>query len=101
MRFIVIAHDGTDPEAKERRAAARPAHLERTAPYVESGQVLLGGAILREAGDMIGSVVLADFPTRKELDEWIAGDPYVTGGVWRENDVRPYLPAVGAWFPGA
>jgi hypothetical protein len=45
MRFIVIAHDDTDPDAKDRRAAVRPAHLERTAPYVESGQVLLGGAL--------------------------------------------------------
>ena len=100
MRFIVIAHDGTDPDAKDRRAAARPAHLERTAPYVESGQVLLGGALLDEAGDMIGSVVLADFPSREAFDEWLAGDPYVTGGVWQEIEVRPYRPAVGAWFSG-
>jgi uncharacterized protein YciI len=99
MRFIVIARDGSDLGAKDRRAAARPAHLERIAPYVESGQALLGGAILDEAGDMIGSVVLADFPTREELDEWLAGDPYVTGGVWQEIEVRPYRPAVGAWFP--
>ncbi len=96
----MIARDGIDPEAKDRRAAARPAHLERTAPYVESGQVLLGGAILDEAGDMIGSVVLADFPSREEIDRWLAGDPYVTGGVWQEIEVRPYRPAVGAWFPG-
>ena len=100
MRFVVIARDGSDPEAKDRRAAARPAHLERTAPYVESGQVLLGGAILDEADDMVGSVVLADFTTREELDEWLAGDPYVTGGVWQEIEIQPYRPAVGAWFPG-
>ena len=99
MRFIVIARDGSDPEVKDRRAAARPAHLEWIAPYVESG-FLLGGAILDEAGDMVGSVVLADLPTRAELDEWLAGDPYVTGGVWQEIEVRPYRPAVGAWFPG-
>ena len=81
MRFVVIARDGSDPEAKDRRAAVRPAHLERTAPYVESGQVLLGGAILEETGDMVGSVMLTDFPTREERDEWLAGDPYITGGV--------------------
>jgi uncharacterized protein len=100
MRFIVIARDGSDPGAKDRRAAARPAHLERIAPYVESGRVLLGGAILDEAGDLVGSVVLADFPTREQLEEWLAGDPYVTGDVWQEIEVRPYRPAVGAWFPG-
>lgn len=85
MRYIVIARDGTDPEAKARRLAARPAHLERVGPFVERGRVLLGGAILDEAGDMVGSVVLADFATRTELDAWIAEDPYVTGGVWKES----------------
>ena len=75
-----------------------PGRAPRAIAPVESGQVLLGGAILDEAGDMVGSVVLADFPA--ELDEWLAGDPYVTGGVWQEIEVRPYRPAVGAWFPG-
>ena len=77
---------------------ARSSRTDRALRRV--GQVLLGGAILDEAGDMVGSVVLADFPTREELDEWLAGDPYVTGGVWQEIEVRPYRPAVGAWFPG-
>lgn len=99
MTHVVIARDGTDEDAKGRRAAARPAHLERTAPLVENGQILLGGAIFDEAGDMVGSVVLADFGTREELDAWLAGDPYVTGGVWKEIEVRPFRPAVGAWLP--
>lgn len=89
MRFVVIARDGSDPEAKDRRAAVRPAHLERTAPYVESGQVLLGGAILDETGDMVGSVMLTDFPTREEGDEWLAGDPYASGGVWQGSRFSP------------
>jgi uncharacterized protein len=50
MRYAVIARDGTDPEAKARRLAVRPAHLERVAPFVERGRVLIGGAILDEAG---------------------------------------------------
>ena len=101
MTYVVIARDGTDDDAKARRAAARPAHLERTAPLVERGAILLGGAILDDAGDMVGSVVLADFSTREELDAWLADDPYVTGGVWREIEVRPFRPAVGAWLPPA
>jgi uncharacterized protein YciI len=99
MRYIVIARDGTDPEAKARRLAARPAHLERVGPFVERGRVLLGGAILDAAGDMVGSVVLTDFATREELDGWIAEDPYVTGGVWQEVEIRDFRPAVGAWLP--
>jgi uncharacterized protein len=99
MRYVVIARDGTDPEAKARRLAARPAHLERVGPFVERGRILIGGAILDGAGDMVGSVLLADFSDREEVEAWIAGDPYVTGGVWKEIEVRDFRPAVGAWLP--
>jgi uncharacterized protein len=99
MRYAVIARDGTDPEAKARRLAVRPAHLERVAPFVERGRVLIGGAILDEAGDMVGSVLLTDFTSREEVEEWVAEDPYVTGGVWKEIEVLDFRPAVGAWLP--
>ena len=101
MRYAVIARDGTDPGAKERRMAVRPAHLERVAPFVERGRVLIGGAILDEAGDMVGSVLLTDFTSREEVEEWVAEDPYVTGGVWKEIEVLDFRPAVGAWLPDA
>jgi uncharacterized protein YciI len=99
MRYAVIAHDGTDPGAKARRLAVRPAHLERVAPFVERGRVLIGGAILDEAGDMVGSVLLTDFASRDEVEAWVAEDPYVTGGVWKEIEVLDFRPAVGAWLP--
>lgn len=96
---MVIARDGTDDDAKSRRAAARPAHLERTAPLVDRGEILLG-AILDEAGHC-GIGVLADFSTREELDAWLADDPYVTGGMWKDIEVQHFRPAVGAWIPPA
>jgi uncharacterized protein YciI len=42
---------------------------------------------------------LADFPSREELDAWLDGDPYVTGGVWQEVEVAPFRVAVGSWMP--
>jgi uncharacterized protein len=99
MRYVVIARDGTDAEAKDRRAKARPAHLEGIAPYVERGKVLVGGAILDELGDMVGSVLLVDFANRSELDAWLEADPYVTQGVWQEIEVQDFRPAVGVWLP--
>jgi uncharacterized protein YciI len=101
MRHVVIARDGTDDEAKARRAAVRPKHLRQIAPRVERGQILIGGAILNEAGEMVGSVLLVDFESRDELDAWLETDPYVTGGVWKDIEVRLYRPAVGAWMPEA
>jgi uncharacterized protein len=47
---------------------------------------------------MVGSVLVADFSTREELDAWLTRDPYVTDGVWKEVEVQPYRAAVGAWI---
>jgi uncharacterized protein YciI len=97
MQFLVIAKDGTDDEAPARRRAARPSHLASIQPLVDAGNVLVGGAILSADGEMIGSMLLVDFPDRAGVDEWIGGDPYVTGDVWREIEVTPFRTAVGAW----
>lgn len=95
-QFLVTAFDGTDSEASARRMAVRQAHLEGVRPMVESGQMVVGGAILDEAGTMIGSATIVDFPDRAALDAWLARDPYVTGGVWQRIEVRPFRVAVVA-----
>jgi uncharacterized protein len=99
MEFLVIARDGTDEEAVERRRRVRPSHLASIQPLVEEGHVLIGGAILSESGDMIGSMLLVEFDGRDELDRWMSADPYVTEGVWRQTEVTPFRTAVGAWRP--
>ena len=99
MRYAIIARDGTDPEAKARRLAVRPAHLERVAPFVERGRVLIGGAILDEAGDMVG---LGPVDGLRQ--------PGGGRGVGRRGPLRhrrglegrqvlDFRPAVGAWLP--
>ena len=94
MQFVVIAHDGEDPQAPGRRMKARPAHIEGAVQMKEDGSMLTGGAILDDDGNMIGSVMFVDFPSRTELDAWLASDPYVTGDVWRRIEVRPFRVAV-------
>jgi uncharacterized protein len=99
MQFLVVASDGTDDDALDRRRRVRPAHLESIRPLVEAGNVLVGGAMLSEDGEMIGSMLLVEFPDRAAVDRWLERDPYVTNGVWREIEVRPFRTAVGAWQP--
>ncbi len=99
MQFLVVPKDGTDEGALERRERTRPTHLESIQPLVDRGNVLVGGAILNEAGDMIGSMLLVEFADRADLDAWLDADPYVTEGVWREVEVTPFRSAVGAWQP--
>ena len=99
MQFLVVARDGSDEDAVARRQRTRPTHLASISPLVDAGNVLVGGAILNEAGDMVGSMLLVDFPDRIDLDAWLDADPYVTEGVWREVEVTPFRTAVGAWQP--
>ena len=90
MQFVVIAYDGSDAGAQDRRLAARGAHLENARRMREEGTLLTGGAILDDRGAMIGSVLVVDFPSRTGLDAWLASDPYVTGDVWRKVEARPF-----------
>lgn len=96
MQFLVTAYDGTDAEAPARRQAVREAHLAGARELTEKGNFLIGGAILNETGEMVGSAVVCEFPTRADLDAWLATDPYVTGDVWQKIEVVPFRAAVGA-----
>lgn len=94
MQYLVVAYDGTDPEASARRQAARPAHMEEVQALKQEGRMILGGALLDDEGRMIGSACVVDFPTRAELDAWLERDPYATGNVWQKIEVTPFRRAV-------
>jgi uncharacterized protein YciI len=89
MQFVVIAYDGKDAEAPARRQAAREAHLAGARQMQAAGQMLFGAALLDDGGGMIGSAMLVEFHSRAQVDEWLARDPYTTGGVWRQVSVLP------------
>lgn len=93
MQWVVRACDGEDEGALERRLSARPAHLECARRMKEKGELLAGGAILDDGGRMVGSLLVVEFPSRAELDAWLARDPYVTGDVWRKIEVLPFRSA--------
>ncbi len=90
MQFLLMAYDGTDPDALNRRMAARPEHLEKVAGLKKNGEFLLGGAILNDEGKMIGSMILYEFPDRKSLEERLKEEPYITGGVWQKIEIKPF-----------
>jgi len=78
------------------RAGARKAHLARMQELVSDDRILVAGphpAIDSddpgEAG-FTGSLVVADFPTLKDAEEWAAADPYVAAGVYLRVSVKPF-----------
>lgn len=88
MDFQINAYDFTDPEAIDRRMAARQAHLDNARKAKAAGQLIAGGAMLDVTGKMIGSTLYLRFDSRQELDTFLATDPYVTGRVWDKIDVK-------------
>lgn len=108
MIFVVIAHDGMDAGALQRRAAARPKHMERVEPRARSGELLAGVALLdRPDGNMVGSMMVLDLPDEAAVKRWLAEDPYTQGGVWKSVTIHPgriaqlpYRPLTGSPLSG-
>jgi len=90
MQFLLIAYDGTDPGALERRMNCRAEHLGKIAPLKKSGKFLSGGAILDENDKMIGSMILYETADRKELDNLLMNEPYIYNKVWERIEIRPF-----------
>lgn len=81
---VIVAMDGTDAAAPARRAAVWEQHLARVVPAAKDGTLALGGAILDDAGGMRGSIAVTRHASDEAARAWMAGDPYVTGGVWQD-----------------
>ncbi len=90
MQFLLVAFDGTDEGALERRLNVRPDHFNNVELLKKRGEFLLGGAILDDNGKMIGSMIVYDFPDRKALDKCLETEPYITSGTWQKIDIRPF-----------
>lgn len=90
LQYVIHAFDGTDAEAINRRINARPHHLASVRKIKESGNFLIGGAILNDLGQMIGSTMIVQFETEVDFQEWFNNDPYNTMRVWEKTEVHPF-----------
>lgn len=78
------------------RKQIRPAHLARIQLLVDQGRVLVAGPnpVIDsedpgEAG-FSGSLVIAEFESLTEAQNWADNDPYMLGGVYAKVVVKPY-----------
>jgi uncharacterized protein len=90
MQFLLLAFDGSDAEALNRRLKVREEHLKKIGILKQRGEFKCGGAILNDDGKMIGSMLIYDFPDRQSLDASLQNEPYFTGGVWNKIEIRPF-----------
>jgi len=90
MQFLLLAYDGTDAGAQDRRLKIRQEHLDKIEKLKKTGEFLFGGAILNDNGQMIGSMIVYDFPDRASLDKKLKDEPYIYGKVWEKIEIRPF-----------
>lgn len=89
MEFVVIAYDGKDEAALERRLSVREVHLQNAKKMVESGRLLFASALLDNNENMNGSIMFCDYDSEEELRaEWLDNEPYMTGNVWEKVIIK-------------
>jgi uncharacterized protein YciI len=94
MWYAIIGTDNADSLAA--RKSARPAHLARLQQLQDEGRMLLAGPFPAIDADdpgpagFSGSLIVAEFGSLAEAQDWAAADPYVDAGVYRETTVKPF-----------
>ncbi|TNE76073.1 MAG: YciI family protein [Gammaproteobacteria bacterium] len=94
MWYAIISEDTENSLAK--RLTARPAHLARLEALKAQGRLLIAGphpAIDSEnPGDagFTGSLVVAEFNSLQDAQQWANDDPYFTAGVYACVTVKPF-----------
>lgn len=95
MLYAIFGRDA--PGTLETRKRVRPRHLERIQLLADAGRVALAGPCPVDDGPgpgaagFSGSLIVAEFDSLQSARDWIAGDPYVTEGVFESYDVRPFI----------
>lgn len=95
MLYAIFGKDA--PGSLETRMRARPRHLERIQSLLDAGRVVLAGPFpVKDAPQpgpegFSGSLIVAEFESLEAARAWVAGDPYVTEGVFESFEVRPFI----------
>ena len=94
MWYVIISEDIEN--SLEKRAKARPAHIERLHQLRDDGRLLIAGphpAVDSEDPGLAGfsgSLVVAEFDTLQSANSWASEDPYMTAGVDAKVTVKPF-----------
>ena len=89
-QYLIIAQDGKDDEALGRRKEVRPLHLAGAKKLKENGNLVIGGAMLDDEKKMRGSIMIVQFETQEDFQKWYDNEPYITQGVWKTIEVKPF-----------
>ena len=94
MWYAIISEDTAN--SLEKRKAARPAHLQRLQALQDEGRLLIAGphpAIDNPdpgPAGFTGSLVVAEFNSQEEAQQWANTDPYFETGVYDHVIIKPF-----------
>ena len=92
-QFILTCID--KPDSTEVRMGAREAHLAYVRARLD--QVKLGGPLLDDAGQMIGSMLILEAPDRAAVEAFAKDDPYGLAGLFDRVEIQPFRVTVGGF----
>jgi len=78
------------------RASVRPQHVERLQTLTDEGRLILAGpnpaVDNNDPGNagFTGSIIIAEFDSLIEAQQWADTDPYIDAGVYSQVDVKPF-----------
>ncbi len=100
MLFAIWIEDV--PDSLQRRLKVREAHLERLREVGARGKVKMGGPFPKVPGGdptktgFAGGLIVADFDTADEAEQWLKDDPYYAEGVFKSYWIQPYIKVLPA-----
>lgn len=71
-----------EPDTTELRLKLRDAHLNYMRENL--GRVLASGGLLDDSGEVgLGGLILLDIDSREEAENFVKGDPFYAGGLYK------------------
>jgi uncharacterized protein len=100
MFYAIISQDVED--SLEKRISVRADHIARLQALQEEGRLLIAGPHPKIDSEdpgpsgFSGSLIVAEFKSLQDAQEWADADPYITAGVYEKVIVKPFKKV----FPG-
>lgn len=94
MLYAIISEDVEN--SLEKRLKARPKHIERLQELQNQGRMVLAGPHpnidCEDPGDtgFSGSLIVAEFTSLEEAQQWADADPYIEAGAYAKVIVKPF-----------
>lgn len=88
MIFVIHGLDKPLSSLRDQLAQAHHAYLERCSGAQDAVEILHAGPLLDDAGKrMIGTMIIVECGGRRDVDHFLAGEPFNRGGLFESLQV--------------